>query len=226
MNPMLKVAYDYGCRKCLADVGLIKTSTLADDWDEAGLIGENVPDGRLGSRLGHSMAGSALGVLGGGAAGIGADALLAAITKGKHHIPHAGIGGAVLGGAYGGYKGREVSRDNDSILDRLLLGLTKTSTLADDWDDIKDQLGDSYYGAKEHLYPLRKALGLAGPGDRLLDMLRSNSDMRGGINALMSADDAVSSATSDAWKKVRGGARDAWGESRDALDDLINQARG
>jgi len=102
------------------------------------------------------------------------------------------------------------------------LGLLKKA----DWDAIKDQLGDSYYGAKEHLYPLRKALGLAGPGDRLLDMLRSNSDMRGGINALMSADDAVSSATSDAWKKVRGGVSDAWGESRDALDDLINQARG
>ena len=30
MNPMLKVAYDYGCQKCLADLGLTKTA--APKW--------------------------------------------------------------------------------------------------------------------------------------------------------------------------------------------------
>ena len=119
MNPMLKVAYDYGCQKCLADLGLTKKAVLGDEWDEAGLVGENVPEGRLGSRLGHSLAGSALGMLGGGAAGVGANALLAALSKGELHIPHALLGGAVGGSLYGGYEGREISRDNDSLMQKI-----------------------------------------------------------------------------------------------------------
>ena len=97
------------------------------------------------------------------------------------------------------------------------LGLAKKA----DWDDTKDQLGDSYYRAKEHLYPLRKALGISNSGDRIMDMLRSNSGVRGALSSLSDADAAASDALRPATDKLR----NAWRSTADGFDDLLDKIR-
>ena len=137
MNPMLKIAYDLGCRKAVQDLGLTKTSAHPDDISpEAlaalGLIpvsgplisgvaaGYHAPRGRIMSRVGHNVGGGLLGTVGGSlgggvggaglGAGLGAMLALAGDEDVGEYAGKGGVYGALAGSILGGLGGGAYGR--------------------------------------------------------------------------------------------------------------------
>lgn len=148
MNPMLKLAYDYGCNRALQECGLTKIARRDPDPEDispealaaigavpfigapasAVAAGYYAPRGRIMSRVGHNLAGgmlgSGLGSVAGGMGGAGLGALLAAVQD-EDTEEYSGKGaliGAILGGigggAYGRHAGQERSQGWDARAER------------------------------------------------------------------------------------------------------------
>lgn len=132
MNPMIKIAYEYGQRKCLEDLGLTKGASPLADLALAGpILGAavgggigsidaiNSPEDRQASRALHGMIGGGVGGLTGGAIGLlGGQLAKTHFKSGVSPAVVALLGGS-LGGLYGGAKLVQDSHHADSILDRL-----------------------------------------------------------------------------------------------------------
>lgn len=126
MNPHLKLAYDHGVQQAFVDAGLVKESdfgaaprTMSEDFDE-------IPEGRLGSRLGHIGAGALLGTGLGGLAGVAAiEAPLKYLSgvRDLRNLARPGIPAAIfgaMGALAGGVRGQLASQRGDDFSDKLL----------------------------------------------------------------------------------------------------------
>ena len=136
MNPMLKLAYDYGCNQALQECGLAKTASSRGETDDispealaaigaiplvgtpasAVAAGYYAPRGRILSRVGHNVAGGLLGTglgsVAGGMGGAGLGALIAAIQDedSDEYVGKGALLGAILGGVGGGAYGRHAGQ--------------------------------------------------------------------------------------------------------------------
>ena len=130
---MLKIAYEYGQRKCLHDAGLTKeAATLKDLAIVAPLIGAGVgglsgafdamsaPKDRQVSRELHGIIGGGVGGLTGGGIGLLGGLLAHQHLRAPGEAALLGtLLGSVAGGLYGGNKLVGDSRDNDPLLSKL-----------------------------------------------------------------------------------------------------------
>jgi hypothetical protein len=125
MNHFLKAAYDAGAQQAMVDMGLVKQA----EGDAAKALGyipivnnlapiaaaAQAPDGRGWSRAGHSLASGTVGALGGSLVG-GGLGLAAGGGPWGRLIRSAG---GVLGGGLGISKGIDMSREGDSLLQKM-----------------------------------------------------------------------------------------------------------